>query len=252
MPLFSLEDQIAYGPVISRRLGRSLGINILPVGRKVCSFDCIYCHYGATNEKTLAPQPEGFPTAQQVYGAVEASLRRYPFVDYLTFSGNGEPTLHPQFATIVSGVRRLRDQLSARVKLAIFSNATTLTRANVREALALFDCAMLKLDAGNAETLARINRPCPGISLEALLRGLRSVPDPTVQSVLIDGPVSNVRGQAYQAWLSAMASLRPACLQIYSTDYPVPHAGVKRVLGTQLRRIAADVEQQTGIPVCCY
>lgn len=99
MRVLQLQTDIIYGPINSRRLGRSLGINLLPNDRKLCSFNCVYCHYGRTDVKTLLPEDVHFPSVEQVLDAVEEVLRTYPDVDYFTFSGNGELTLHPHFPT---------------------------------------------------------------------------------------------------------------------------------------------------------
>ena len=252
MPILPLETEIVYGPLRSRRLGLSLGVNLLPADEKVCSFDCVYCHYGRTTVRTLQPSGLNFPSMPQVRRAVERALRRHPDVAYLTFSGNGEPTLHPFFSEIVAEVVDLRDALAPAVKVALFSNATTVGRPEIRAALARIDAPILKLDAGDAETLARINRPVPAVTWADVVAGLKRVPNLTVQSVLIDGTVSNVRGDAFDAWVAALAAIRPARVQIYSTDYPVPNVGVERVLPYVLNRIAAEVRRRTELQVEAY
>jgi wyosine [tRNA(Phe)-imidazoG37] synthetase (radical SAM superfamily) len=233
-------------------LGRSLGVNILPIDRKLCSFDCVYCHYGHTDVKTLTPVENPYPFVENILRAVEKGLRAYPYVDHLTFSGNGEPTLHPHFPQIVAEVRRLRDQCSPRVKLAIFSNATTASRPDVRDALAFLDIPMLKLDAGDALTLARVNRPASGVTFATIMQGLRAMPSVIVQSVLIRGRVSNVEAEALEAWSAALTQVNPRSVQIYSTDYPVPDVGVTRVRRSELRRIAQKIQQRTGLQVKAY
>jgi wyosine [tRNA(Phe)-imidazoG37] synthetase (radical SAM superfamily) len=122
----------------------------------------------------------------------------------------------------------------------------------VRQALSLFDAPILKLDAGDPETLARINRPAPGVELARIVEGLKGVPNLIIQSVLIDGQVSNIRGKAFEAWVEALADVRPARVQIYSTDYPVPEAGVERVPPYVLKRIAGEVERRAGVRVDAY
>jgi wyosine [tRNA(Phe)-imidazoG37] synthetase (radical SAM superfamily) len=252
MPVLPLEQGIVYGPLRSRRLGLSLGVNLLPADEKVCSFDCVYCHYGRTTAHTLTPSGLTFPSVPQVRRATERALRRHPHVTYLTFSGNGEPTLHPFFPEIVEATVRLRDELAPDVKVALFSNATTVHRVEIQGALARIDAPILKLDAGDAETLARINRPVGDVTLGAIIDGLTRVPNLIVQSVFIDGAVSNARGAAFDAWAATLAEIRPARVQIYSTDYPVPDAGIERVLPYTLERIAAEVRQRTGFKVEAY
>jgi wyosine [tRNA(Phe)-imidazoG37] synthetase (radical SAM superfamily) len=252
MALLPLQAGIIYGPVNSRRLGRSLGINLLPSRYKLCSFDCLYCHYGRTQVKTLCPEEKDLPSEEQVLQAVEEALQTRRDFDYLTFSGNGEPTLHPHFPEIVSGISRLRDQLRPEVKLAILSNSTTVHLPHIVEALHLLDAPIMKLDAGDPRTLAGLNRPSAEVRLEHIIAGLQQVSGLIVQSVLVDGPVSNIQGQAFAAWLAALAEVRPTQVQIYSTDRPVAEAAVERVPPAALQRLAAEIEQRTGIPVHAY
>jgi len=255
MALLPLQTGILYGPVNSRRLGRSLGINLLPSRYKLCSFDCLYCHYGRTPVKTLSPGEKylpDLPSVAAVLQAVEEALRTRRDFDYITFSGNGEPTLHPHFPEIVAGINRLRDQLRPEVKLAILSNSTTVHRPHVQEILRLLDASIMKLDAGDPRTLAGLNRPAAAARLEHIIAGLQHVPGLVVQSVLVDGPVSNVQGQAFAAWLAALPEVRPTQVQIYSTDRPVAEAAVERVPPATLQRLAAEIEQRTWIPVHAY
>lgn len=251
MTILRLQDCITYGPVFSRRLGRSLGVNLLPTDRKVCTFNCIYCYSGHATPVASAAGFE-FPLTDWVLAAVEDIVRRYPYADYLTFSGNGEPTLHPQFSEIVAGVRHLLDRMTHRLRFAILSNGTTAYRPEIREALALFDAPILKLDAGDAATLAALNRPAPGVSLERIVEGLKGIPGLITQTVFVDGRVSNVRGEPFEAWLAALAEIRPTHVQVYSTDRPVPDAGVERVPSAELRRIAGEVERRTGLQATAY
>ena len=110
MKLLPLEEGIIYGPLLSRRLGRSLGINLLPTKYKICSFDCLYCNYGYTDLQTLNPPRQDFPTTDAVLTAIKQALQKEDKLDYLTFSGNGEPTLHPEFTTIAAQTKELRDK----------------------------------------------------------------------------------------------------------------------------------------------
>ncbi len=249
MATLPLETGIIYGPIRSRRLGLSLGVNILPTAYKPCTFDCIYCHYGRTVVKTFTPPPGSFPGATVIARAVEKALRAYPGVDAVTFSGNGEPTLHPYFAEVAFAVRQVRDRLAPQARLTLFSNATTAHLPEIRRGLAYFDAPLLKLDAGDPLMLARINRPAPGVTLTESIAALKALPGCLIQSVLIDGEISNVRGAAFEAWLAALAEIRPARVQIYSTDYPVPEAGVEKVPPFRLREIAAAAQARTGVIV---
>ena len=250
--LLQLQPGIIYGPVDSRRLGRSLGVNLLPNDRKVCSFDCIYCHYGRTDVRTLEPDGPGFPSVDEALAAIGEGLHAHPDIDYLTFSGNGEPTLHPDFPEIAAGARRLLDEMRPDVQLAILSNATTVHDPRVRGALALFDVPIMKLDAGDPEILASINRPISSVRLSDIIAGLKGLPNLIIQAVMVDGRVTNARGAAFEAWLSALGELQPVQVQIYSTDRPVPEAGVERVDPDALRGIAREIEGRTGLHVRGY
>ena len=253
MRVLQLQEGVTYGPVRSRRLGRSLGVNLLPDDYKLCSFDCVYCQYGRTHVKSLSPEGHHFRDRDWVLRAVEMGLLMHGSdIDTITFSGNGEPTLHPDFSAIVSGVRDLRDRMCPGVKLTIFSNSTTVHLAHIRDALALFDAPIMKLDAADPGALARINRPDPAVKLEHIVEGLKEIPGLITQSVLIDGPVTNTRGESFAAWMVALAEIQPTRIQIYSTDRPVAEPFVRRVPPATLRRIAQAVERYTGRPVDAY
>ncbi len=250
--MLPLKHGIIYGPVNSRRLGRSLGINLLPAQGKVCSFDCVYCQYGRTPRTTLDTAAQGFPTVEAVSAAVESALQGTADFDTLTFSGNGEPTLHPQWPEIVEAVRQLRDRHRSHARLTLLSNASTAARPEVRASLARLEVPILKLDAGDDATLAVINRPAPGIGVDAIVEGLRQVPGLVVQSLMLEGAVTNSAGPAFDRWLEALAELQPVQVQVYSTDRPVPEAGVERVPPERLQQMAALAAQQTGLDVRAY
>ena len=252
MRILPLESGIIYGPLYSRRLDRSLGVNLLPTDYKLCSFDCVYCHYGRTQVKTLAPAGHDFPSVPRVLKAIQKALGRYPNVPYLTFSGNGEPTLHPHFPEIVAGIRRLRPTLAPDLKLAIFSNATTVTQPKVRATLQHFDAPILKLDASDPATFAAVNCPAPAIELADIIAGMQEIPNLIIQSVLIAGDVSNIQDTALEAWMASLAALQPSHVQIYSTDYPVPDEGVERVPPYKLQQIAEQVHERTGLTITPY
>jgi wyosine [tRNA(Phe)-imidazoG37] synthetase (radical SAM superfamily) len=250
--MLPLKQGIIYGPMNSRRLGRSLGINLLPAWGKVCSFDCIYCQYGRTRVKTLDPGPEGFPALDEVTAAVETALTSGPDFDNFTFSGNGEPTLHPQWPEIVEAVRQLRDRYRPAARLTLLSNSSTVVRPAVRATLARLDAPIMKLEAGDEATFAAMDRPADGVSLEAIVAGLAQVPGLRIQSLMVRGAVTNSAGPAFENWLGVLATLKPVQAQVYSTDRPVPEAGVERVPPEELQQIAARAAEQTGLEVRAY
>jgi len=244
-----LEQGIVYGPLRSRRLGISLGVNLLPTRHKVCSFDCVYCHYGRTPQPTTRPRVQDMPWPDEVVRSVEAALRRHRSIDFLTFSGNGEPTLHPAFPQIAARVRALRDRLRPSVRLALFSNATALGRPGIVESLRHFDAPMMKLDAGDAATFRAINRPAGDLEWEAVSAGLQAAGAIHIQSVLIGGAVTNATRPALDAWMRALNAIRPTRVHIYSSEYPVAESGVERIPPFELERIAQELARRTGLQV---
>jgi wyosine [tRNA(Phe)-imidazoG37] synthetase (radical SAM superfamily) len=252
MGLLALQSDIIYGPINSRRLGRSLGVNLLPIDYKLCSFDCIYCQYGRTLVKTLSPEAERFPDFESILQAIEKALQAHQQIDYLTFSGNGEPTLHPQFPAIVESARELLRRYQPHAKLALLSNSTTVSYPEIREAILRLDAPIMHLDAGDPHTLARINRHAPGVKFDEIVAGLKEIPQLIVQSVLINGDVSNIHGEPYEAWIATLADVIPKQVQIYSTERPVTESGIQCVPPAALERIAVEVQERTGIIVRAY
>ncbi|MCB2202595.1 radical SAM protein [bacterium] len=243
----SLQPSIIYGPIHSRRLGRSLGINLMPVNRKVCSFDCVYCQYGGTQEVLLSPMRSTLPTPTEVFAAVEAALRKPRTIDYLTFSGNGESTIHPDFPEIVRGVKAIQARLRPEAKLAILSNSSRVYDLEVAAALRLIDAPMMKLDAGDEATFQAINRPTGGLTLQKILDGLGRLPTLMIQSALMDGDVSNVRGSAYEAWVAALDKLQPQKVHIYSTERPTAENDIRCVPPARLEQIASELRDELGL-----
>jgi wyosine [tRNA(Phe)-imidazoG37] synthetase (radical SAM superfamily) len=253
MSVLELQRGVIYGPVNSRRLGRSLGINLLPASRKVCTFDCVYCQYGRERAVSSTSARGGFPSVAAVLGGVErAIMRQQTPPDYLTFSGNGEPTLHPQFPEIVAEVVRLRDRLCPAARVAILSNSSTAHRPEIRKALEQLDDPIMKLDAGDPDTLSRINRPAPGVTFESIVEGLAGMPHLIVQSMVIAGETQNAGGEAHEAWLSTLARLSPEKVQIYTAERPTAESGVRQVSREVLDSLAQRAQERTGIPVGAY
>lgn len=252
MSVLKLQSDVIYGPINSRRLGRSLGINLLPTTRKLCTFDCIYCQYGSSDVGSMPEEHTGFPSLETVLHSIEKALSQQPLPNYLTFSGNGEPTLHPQFPQIAAEVRRLRDRMCPDVRLAILSNSSRIHRSEIREAVQQLDDPIMKLDAGDPATFAQINRPVPGVTFEKIIAGLAAMPRVIIQSMIVDGPLQNAEGEAHEAWLSTLAQLSPEKVQVYSTERPVAQTEVERVSKATLEELARNAENRTGVPVRAY
>ena len=251
--LLPVQPTIVYGPVRSRRLGRSLGINLLPTSAKACTFDCVYCQYGWTPaEPPDRPTGRGLPSLAEVLAAVEgalASLAEPPA--YLTFAGNGEPTLHPAFAEIVHSVTALRDRLAPSCRTAVLSNASRLDDPRVREALAVLDVRIMKLDAGTEETFRRYNRPFATTTLASVLAGLASLGGVTVQTLLAEGPAGNCEPGEIRSWIENVVTLRPLAVQLYTLDRGCPCDAIGPV-GRRLLEAIRDVLVSAGIPAEAY
>jgi len=215
---------ITYGPVRSRRLGRSLGINLLPAGRKVCNFDCRYCQYGWTDPALLDSLTEAdLPAVSQVLDAVAAALGSLDEPPaYLTFSGHGESTLHPRFGEIVDGVRTLRDRLALRARTAILSNSSRVADPPVRAALGRLDVRIMKLDAGTEACFRRYSGALGGLTLEAVVEGLRLLPEVTLQTLFTSGPAGNLDLAEVEAWLEQVVRIGPRAVQLYTLDRQAP------------------------------
>ena len=252
MPGIRLQPGIIYGPILSRRLGRSLGINLLPTDRKTCSFDCLYCQYGPAKVIDLAKTQIVFPSVNAILQAVKHALMKPRTIEMLTFSGNGEPTLHPDFVEIVHRVFTLRNELRPEAKLAIFSNASRVIDPNIISTLGMFDVPMMKLDAGDVTTFQRLNRPSEGIDFNSLVSSLRKLPNLMIQSLLLDGEISNVHGDAYTAWASLLAELKPKLIHIYSTSRPTAYTGVKSVNAHRLKAITDELEERYQLNVMAF
>jgi wyosine [tRNA(Phe)-imidazoG37] synthetase (radical SAM superfamily) len=245
---FPLSRGIAYGPVRSRRLGYSLGINLFPEGHKICPFDCVYCEYGCTTDRATTVDRDRVPPPSEVLQSVASALREHPLLEYVTFSGHGEPTLHPEFPEIVDGVLGLRDQLQPQARVAVLSCSGVVGRPGIRSALSRVDERIMKLDAGDETTFQAINRPAPGLSLEGIIEGLSALRDIVIQHMILDGAVSNSSGESHQAWVRAVARIGPREIQIYSVERPTAEAGVHKVPLEVLQRLARDVQNRLRIP----
>jgi wyosine [tRNA(Phe)-imidazoG37] synthetase (radical SAM superfamily) len=252
LPTIPLRRGIVYGPVHSRRLGLSLGINLFPSGHKICPFDCVYCEYGLTTDLVAQVGRECVPSAAEVLDAVEASLQEVGKVGYITFSGHGEPTLHPDFAQIVAGVVTLRDRLQPEARVAVLSCSGVVSRPEVRAALSRVDDRIMKLDAGDEATFRAMNRPVPGLTLESIIAGLSQLEDVVIQHMVLDGSFSNASGIVRESWLLAVGRVRPKEIQIYSVDRPTAGVGVLKVPEETMDRLAAEVQSRTQVPTFAY
>ena len=244
-----------FGPVHSRRLGTSLGINLLPADRKVCSFDCIYCECGFNKDYRSKPV---LPTREEVRKALEKKLIRMKEsgekLDVLTFAGNGEPTSHPDFAEIIGDTAELRDRYFPDVKISVLSNSTFLHKPSVRDALKKADNIILKLDTADADYIAAVDRPNAGYRVEEIIDRIASFKGKAVvQTMFLKGDfegkkLDNTSDSYVSPWLAALEKIRPKSVMIYTIDRETPAKGLKKATPEELDRIAEKV-RQTGLDV---
>lgn len=254
MPALIMYPGIIYGPVRSRRLGLSLGVNLLPVGRKVCSFNCVYCECGDTTELIDQARDEHgrrttFPTVAAVRQAVAEALQTYPDLGAITFAGHGEPTLHPQFPEVVRAVKEVRAALQPQARVGVLSSAALVMRPRPRAGIDLCELRMMKLDAGDEATFQAIDRPAASVRLAPIIGELSRMRGIIIQTCLIDGPVQNIRGEPWEALVEAIGSIKPDYVQLYAVDRPTPEPWVQKVPQAVVMERAAELEQRTGITV---
>jgi wyosine [tRNA(Phe)-imidazoG37] synthetase (radical SAM superfamily) len=249
-----LFPSIVYGPIRSRRLGVSLGVNLMPTTAKLCSFDCVYCECG-WNQPVSHPE---LPTREQVREALASSLiAQSPDnpIDVITFSGNGEPTMHPDFLGIIQDTCALRDQYCPNAKVSVLSNSTQLGRQDVVEALRLCDNRILKLDSAIDSTMRLIDQPVNHqLTVAQVMEWLRIFDgDFTLQTCFLRGEyhgqvIDNTTPHELQAWFQAVDSLHPKQVMIYVIDRATPLQTLEKIPAEQMQAIAEPLRDK-GIDV---
>ncbi len=243
-----------FGPVHSRRLGVSLGINLLPADGKVCSFDCIYCECGLNADHR--PQLS-MPTREEVVHKLEAKLQQMQMdgqlPDVLTFAGNGEPTLHPHFGEIISNTIRLRDQYCPLAKVSVLSNSTMIHRKEVHDALMLVDNNILKLDTIDPLYINKVDRPNGSYDVEAVIERMKAFKGHVIiQTMFMRGEcngesVDNTGDEYVMAWLKTVKEIMPQQVMVYTIDRETPVQGLLKATHQQLDAIR-DRVIAAGIP----
>ncbi|MBI2174563.1 MAG: radical SAM protein [Candidatus Omnitrophica bacterium] len=243
-----LQDSVVYGPIASRRFGNSLGINVLPTDRKVCSSNCVYCQYGWTlagaGKEPLKRAPELLIQIQQ---GLKAHVDSKTQVDCLTLAGNGEPTLHPELLELVVGIKQLRDRFFPKAPVGILSDATQIHRPRVRQALELLEVRCLKFDAADEHTWRRINDPLGPIDFNRMLEELHSLPEIILQSMFIQGNFDNTDEPHLKVWIKAVGKIKPKTVQVYTVDRGTAADGIQKVSKRTLQEIANRLHTATGI-----
>ena len=237
-----LWETTVYGPVRSRRLGTSLGLNLLPQRSKLCSFDCPYCQCGFNT-----PKAEGsrWPSPDEVAHSLTRALARLPTLpDWITFSGNGEPTLHPRFAVVVDRVLAVRSEAAPKTRVAILSNGLTAGQPAVRAALMRLDARVMKLDPGPIE---KVN----GVRYDAgrLATDYQALKPCTVQAMVVNGrDWDGASDASVKAWLPHLVRADPDAVQLYSLARPPADAGIRNVPRERLDEMAVAIRKT--LPQC--
>lgn len=254
----SLQTGIIYGPVRSRRLGLSLGINLLPEDYKLCSFNCVYCQYGWTPQPAvdaahaLKDLPRVGELAEALEKALKTIVRKRRQLDAITFSGNGEPTLHPDFPALVETARGLRDKYLPQTRLAVLSNSATVTRPEIRAALDRLDMRIMKLDAGSEEIIHQLNGPAPPFYLREIVTGLKDLKDVILQSLFVQGRITNADPDSVALWIESVREIRPLAVQIYTLDRVPADARIWKVNRPTLEWIASQARWRAGVKAEIY
>jgi wyosine [tRNA(Phe)-imidazoG37] synthetase (radical SAM superfamily) len=248
-----LFEKIVFGPIKSRRLGSSLGINLLPVDSKLCNFDCIYCECGWND----ASAKKAFHPREEVKEALKAKLEElkkfHNLPDVITFAGNGEPTMHPDFEGIIDDTIALRNEHSPKTKIAVLSNATLIGREKVFNALKKVDQNILKLDSAFEETVLLVNKPHGEYSTAKVVERLKEFKGQvTIQTMFLRGtfdgkPVDNTTHQEIEAWLNLLAEIKPKEVMVYTIDRDTPAPDLVKVPAEELHAIAHTVTSRLGI-----
>ena len=253
-----LFDQIVYGPVYSRRLGVSLGINLSPTDGKRCTFDCIYCECGLNAEHITHRRP---PMREAVSVALSGKLLQLKkegvAPDSITFSGNGEPSMHPDFEKIIDDTIEIRNTICPSAKIAVLSNSTMLHKAGVVRALNKVDENLMKLDAASEELFALIDqpvRPVTSFSVKKIIGDLQLFDGKlTIQTMFLKGelqgaPIDNTCDETVDLWIEALQKIRPEKVMIYTISRETPVKTLQKIPLEKLEKIA-DKVRKAGLPV---
>ena len=249
-----LFNNIVYGPIHSRRLGTSLGVELMPLTHKLCTFNCVYCECG-WNEPVSHPK---LPTRAEVKEALETRLKEGLALDVITFSGNGEPTLHPDFLGIIEDTCALRDQYCPSAKVSVLSNSTQLGRPDVVQALRMCDNRILKLDAATDEMMRRIDLPVnEHLTVTTIMEWLAQFDgDFTLQTCFLRGEhdgktIDNTTPDELNAWYKAVDTLRPKQIMIYVIDRKTPEENLSKISREEMESIATPLRAKGYDVVVC-
>lgn len=242
-----LREEVVFGPIKSRRLGWSLGINLLPTKGKICNFDCIYCECGWNAD---GRDDTKLPSAAEVRSALEAKLADILLegtqVDSITFSGDGEPTLNPDFARIIDDTIALRDIYCPQAKVSVLTNATKLLSDTVFGALRKVDAPILKLDAPTDERAQKINGALPSFRVDDVVKGMKRFEgDFILQTMFLKSDdFDSLEPQMLAKWMDIVREIRPRLIMAYTIARPTPQSGLSAYSAAQIREALKPLEDE--------
>ena len=240
-----LREEVVFGPIKSRRLGWSLGINLLPTKGKICNFDCVYCECGWNAD---GRDDTKLPSAAEVRSALEAKLADILLegtqVDSITFSGDGEPTLNPDFARIIDDTIALRDIYCPQAKVSVLTNATKLLSDTVFRALRKVDAPILKLDAPTDERARKINGALPSFRVDDVVKGMKRFEgDFILQTMFLKSDdFDSLEPQMLAKWMDIVREIRPRLIMAYTIARPTPQSGLSAYSAAQIREALKPLE----------
>lgn len=255
MPTF-LFNEIIFGPIRSRRLGTSLGVNLLPKDFKFCTYDCIYCECGWTlkSNQTKAKLPSREDVRMHLESKLSKMSEAHETLDSITFAGNGEPTTHPQFVEIINDTILLRNTFFKNAKISVLSNATQLHKPKIVEALKQIDQNILKLDAANDDLLNKINKPLKPTTCREIVENLKKFDgNLIIQTMFLRGKydgieVDNCTEEHVDQWIELLVEIKPKNVMIYPIERDTPAEGLEKIDKQELLRIA-EKARNAGITV---
>ena len=253
-----LFETLVFGPIKSRRLGKSLGVNLMPEIGKICSFDCIYCECGWNPEKK---QVSRLPKKEIYEKTLETRLKELVGTedepDSITFSGNGEPTLHPDFAEIIDITIRLRNLYIPKAKISVLTNGTMLHKKDIFDAISKTDNNIIKIDGGTYETIKSINKPNVDFDLDEYIETLLNFKgNLIIQTCFLRGEhngvkIDNTTEKEVGLWIGHIKKIKPRNTMIYAIDRETPEKNLEKVTQQELEKIAAPLRNM-GLDVECY
>ncbi|MBI4244435.1 MAG: radical SAM protein [Planctomycetes bacterium] len=246
---FQLLSKYTYGPVESRRYGKSLGVNVLPPSVKVCSFNCPYCQLGWTYKKDI--KEVKYPDSSEILKELEQRLTSEPQIDSITFSGNGEPTMHPDFLRIVRKTIELRNRYKPAAITTVLTDGVHIESEGILEALELIDNPMVKLDAGTEKMFKVVNIPMVEITLRTVVDNILKLKKRKIQTMFVKGRIDNTVDEEVNAWLELLKEIQPQEVHIYSIDRYPADTRLEVVSREVLDKIASKVKF-IGIRVDAY